>query len=80
VASALLADYPDINPERDKDTETMATKVMGFAKKAAGLLMIELLVPGGTLIILGLLLTGGTLPVPEKIASVLPILKLIKRV
>lgn len=76
----MLADNPGINPDQDKDTNTMATKVMGYAKKAAGLLMIELLVPGGTLIVLGLLLTGGTLPVPEKIASVLPILRLIKRV
>jgi len=80
VASALLAYNQGINTNQDKDINTMATKVMGYAKKAAGLLMIELLVPGGTLIVLGLLLAGGTLPVPEKIASVLPILRLIKRV
>ena len=76
----MLVNYPGINPDQDEDINTMATKVMGYAKKAAGLLMIELLIPGGTLIVLGLLLTGGTLPVPEKIASVLPILRLIKRV
>ena len=75
----MLAVTADINPDQDKDTDTMATKLLGYAKKAAGLLMIELLVPGGTLIVLGLILTGGTLPIPEKVASVLPILKLIKR-
>lgn len=57
----------------------MRTKLMGLAKKAAGLLMIELFVPGGTLIILAFLLTGGSLPIPEKLAAALPILSLIKR-
>ncbi len=59
--------------------ETMATKLMGYAKKAAGLLMIELLVPGGTLIVLTLLLTGTSLPIPDKLAAALPMLDLFKR-
>ena len=59
--------------------DIMRTKLMGLAKKAAGLLMIELLVPGGTLIVLAFLLTGGSLPIPEKLAAALPILGLLKR-
>ena len=57
----------------------MATKLKRYAKMAAGLLTIELLVPGGTLIILTLLLTGTSLPIPDKLAAVLPILNLFKR-
>ena len=38
----------------------MAAKVLGYAKKAAGL-------------------TGGTLPIPERLAAALPILKLLRR-
>jgi hypothetical protein len=57
----------------------MATKWVRYAKKAAGLLLIELVVPGGTLILLTLLLTGGTLPIPGRLAAALPILKMFKR-
>jgi hypothetical protein len=57
----------------------MAAKILGYVKKAAGLLLIELVVPGGTLIVLTLLLTGGTLPIPERLAEALPLLKLIRR-
>ena len=57
----------------------MTTKWMGYAKKAAALLIIELLVPGGTLVVLTLLLTGTSLPIPEKVAAALPILNLLKR-
>lgn len=57
----------------------MTTKLMSYAKKAATLLMIELLVPGGTLVVLALLLTGTSLPIPEKVAAALPILDLFKR-
>ncbi len=57
----------------------MTTKLAGYAKKAAALLMIEMLVPGGTLIILTLLLTGMSLPIPEKLAAAVPILNLFKR-
>jgi hypothetical protein len=57
----------------------MLTRVKGLAKKAAALLMIEMLIPGGTLIVLTFLLTGGSLPIPEKLAAALPILNLLKR-
>ncbi len=57
----------------------MVAKVLGYAKKAAGLLLIELVVPGGTLVVLTLLLTGGTLPIPERLATALPILNLVRR-
>ncbi len=59
--------------------ETMAAKVLGYARKAAGLLLIELLVPGGTLLVLTLLLTASSLPIPERLAAALPILKLLRR-
>ena len=57
----------------------MAAKMLGYAKKIAGLLLIELVLPGGTLIVLTLLLTGGTLPIPERVAEVLPVLKMLRR-
>lgn len=57
----------------------MATQVLGYAKKAAGLLLIELVVPGGTLVVLTLLLTGGALPIPQWLATALPVLKLVRR-
>ncbi len=40
----------------------MAWKLAGYAKWAAKLLMTEMLVPGGTLIVLALLLTGRFFP------------------
>jgi hypothetical protein len=58
----------------------MAGKLMGVARKALRLALIELLVPGGTLVVLVLLLTGGSvLRIPEKLASLLPILKGFRR-
>ncbi len=58
----------------------MAKKVVRVGKKALGLLMIELLVPGGTLVVLTLLLTGGFLPaLPERIVALLPVFKRLKR-
>ncbi len=57
----------------------MATKLAGYAKKAAGLLLIELIVPGGTLIVLTLLLAGCSLPIPDRLAAALPILRTFKR-
>lgn len=59
--------------------QTMATKLAGYARKAAGLLLIELIVPGGTLIFLTLFLTGGVLPIPERLTAALPILRTFKR-
>jgi len=53
---------------------------MGIARQALRLALIELLVPGGTLVVLALLLTGSSvLPIPEKIASLLPMLKGLRR-
>ncbi len=57
----------------------MKAKMLRFMKKAAGLLLIELVVPGGTLIVLSLVLAGVDLPIPERLASVLPALKLLRR-
>lgn len=58
----------------------MAGKLMEIARKALSLALIELLVPGGTLVVLALLLTGGSvLPIPEKVAALLPILKGFRR-
>jgi hypothetical protein len=58
----------------------MAGKLMGVARKVLRLALIELLIPGGTLVVLVLLLTGGSvLPIPEKLASLLPILKGFRR-
>jgi len=75
VALGLLS----VPADYETNGDIMRTKLMGLAKKAAGLLMIELLVPGGTLIVLAFLLTGGSLPIPEKLAAALPILGLLKR-
>ncbi len=58
----------------------MATRLFGYAKKAAGLLLIELVVPGGTLILLLLFLTGVGVPIPARLAAALPILKVFRRV
>jgi hypothetical protein len=74
VALALLCDTAGTKREDD-----MTTKLKRYAKMAAGLLTIELLVPGGTLIVLTLLLTGAALPIPDKLAAALPILDLFKR-
>jgi len=58
----------------------MTRKLMGVAQKVLRLALIELLIPGGTLVVLVLLLTGGSvLPIPEKLASLLPILKGLRR-
>ncbi len=58
----------------------MAGKLVGIAKKALTLVLIELLVPGGTLVVLALLLTGNSaLAIPEKVAPLLPSLKAFRR-
>lgn len=58
----------------------MIRTLKGIARKARRLAFIELLVPGGTLVALALLLTGSSvLPIPEKVASLLPILKGFRR-
>ena len=51
----------------------MKTKTGAIIKKLTGYLMIELFVPGGTLVILGLLLVGGSFPtVQERVLGMLP--------
>ena len=58
----------------------MTGKLVGIAKKALRLVLIELLVPGGTLVVLALLLTGSsTLAIPEKVAPLLSFLKAWRR-
>jgi len=58
----------------------MTGKLVGIAKKALTLVLIELLVPGGTLVVLALLLTGSSaLAIPEKVAPLLPSLKAFRR-
>ena len=54
--------------------------LMGVARKALRLALIELLIPGGTLVVLTLLLSGASLPgIPQKVAALLPILKGLRR-
>jgi len=51
----------------------MKTKAGAIIKKLTGYFMIELFVPGGTLVILGLLLVGGSFPtVQERVLGMLP--------
>ena len=58
----------------------MTRKLVGIAKTALTVELIELLVPGGALVLLALLLTGGSaLPILEKAAPFLPFPKAIRR-
>ena len=58
----------------------MTGKLVGIARTALRLVLIELLVPGGTLVLLALLLTGGSaLAIPEKVSALLPFLKALRR-
>lgn len=58
----------------------MTGKLVGIARKALKLGLIELLVPGGTLVVLALLLTGSAaLAIPGKVAPLLPFLKPFRR-
>ncbi len=58
----------------------MNGKLMGIARKAVTLVLIELFVPGGTLVILALLLTGSSaLAIPDRVAALLPFLKAFRR-
>jgi len=55
-------------------------KLVGIAKQVLKLMFIELLVPGGTLVVLALLLTGSSaLALPEKVTPLLPFLKVLRR-
>ena len=53
----------------------MGTTLLGLIKKAGAFLMLGLLVPGGTLMILTLLLVGGLVPLPKKVAALVPVLR-----
>jgi hypothetical protein len=58
----------------------MTGKLPGIARTALKLVLIELLVPGGTLVVLALLLTGTSAPaILEKVAPLLPFLKTLTR-
>ena len=58
----------------------MTKKVVRVGKRALGLLGIELLVPGGTIVVLTLLLTSGAFPaLPRRLVALLPVLKRLKR-
>ena len=58
----------------------MTGKLVGIARLALKLALIELLVPGGTLVVLALLLTGSSVPaILEKVATLFPFLKALRR-
>ncbi len=58
----------------------MTEKLMRFARTALKIVLIELFVPGGTLVLLALLLTGSSpLAILEKLAPLLPFLKGFRR-
>ncbi len=58
----------------------MTGKLVGIARMALKLMLIELLVPGGTLVVLAFLLTGSSaLAIPEKVAPLLSFLKVGRR-
>jgi hypothetical protein len=58
----------------------MIGKLVRIAGKVLKLVLIELLVPGGTLVILALLLTGSSaLAIPEKVVPILSFLKARRR-
>ena len=58
----------------------MIGKLVAIARQALTLGLIELLVPGGTLVVLALLLTGRSgHAIPARVATLLPFLKLARR-
>ena len=58
----------------------MTGKLVRIARLALKLALIELLVPGGTLVVLALLLTGSSAPAMlEKVAPLLHFLKALRR-
>ena len=51
----------------------MGERLVRMAMQAAKLLWIELFIPGGTLLVLAILLTGSATPlIPRKLASLMP--------
>jgi hypothetical protein len=58
----------------------MTRKLQRIARKALKLMLIELLVPGGTLVVLALLLLGSSTPtVPDKVVPLFIFLKALRR-
>jgi hypothetical protein len=57
----------------------MGQSLIGLAKQAARLLIIELFVPGGTLIVLSILLAGRVPAISDRFASLSPLLTASKR-
>jgi hypothetical protein len=58
----------------------MTGKLVGIARKVLKLVLIELFVPGGTLVVLAILLTGSSaLAIPEKVAPLLSFLNVWRR-
>jgi hypothetical protein len=58
----------------------MTGKLVGIARKVLKLMLIELFLPGGTLVVLAFLLTGNSaLAIPEKVAPLLSFLKVWRR-
>ncbi len=54
----------------------MTGNAMGIVRRALKLALIELLIPGGTLVVLALLLAGNpALAIPEKVGAPLRLLK-----
>ncbi len=56
----------------------MAIRWKSYAKTAVGLLLIELTIPGGTLLLLALFLMGRRMSVPPKLAAAFPLLKWVR--
>jgi hypothetical protein len=57
----------------------MGQSLIGLAKQAARLLIIELFVPGGTLIVLSILLASRVPAISGRFASLSPLLTASKR-
>jgi hypothetical protein len=55
------------------EEQIVGERLMRMAMQAAKLLWIELFIPGGTLVVLAILLTGSATPlIPRKLASLMP--------
>jgi hypothetical protein len=55
------------------EERVVGERLVRIAMQAAKLLWIELFIPGGTLLVLAILLTGSATPlIPRKLASLMP--------
>ena len=56
------------------EEQIVGERLVRMAMQAAKLLWIELFIPGGTLVVLVILLTGSATPlIPRKLASLIPV-------